>query len=892
MNPQMDAGKFLRILHLEDSPLDAELIRERLTDAGVSMQMDWAANEREFTEFLRSGGYDLILADYRLPNFDAPAALLLAKSLCPGVPFIAVTGAVGEAEAVELLKQGATDYVLKDRLAKLPQAMERALAEVGEHRARRRAEEAQQRLNRELQAISNCNQILMHAEDEQTLLHDICHIVCNEAGYRMAWVGFAENDEARTLRPVACAGAETGYLEQTEFTWADTELGRGSCGLAVRSGEIAGIEDFSIDPRVAPWRDAALQRGYRSSISLPLKDESARTFGVLNIYSADPNAFTAEEQRMLGELAGDLAFGITTLRARIERKRAEVSLKNMAAKFRTVYESSSDAIMLLNGSGFFDCNPATLRMFACSSRDDFIHKHPARFSPLTQPGGEDSTRLSNERMATAFKQGSNQFEWTHRRLDGTEFPAEVWLTAMELDGKQVLQATVRDITERKAAEKEIEHLAYYDLLTQLPNRRLLMDRLQQVMTASRRNRHRGALLFIDLDNFKILNDTCGHDVGDQLLIEVARLLGICVRDGDTVARLGGDEFVVMLKDLGESAREAAAQAKGVGEKILSAINNPIMIAGRVHHTTPSIGITLFIDSENTVDELLKQADIAMYQAKAAGRNTLRFFDPDMQAALAARAELETSLRRAIQEQQFVLHFQPQVDNLRGIIGAEALLRWQHPVRGMVSPAQFIPLAEETGLILPIGQWVLEDACARLTAWAGDPRSRDLHLSVNVSARQFHQEDFVDQVRQVLEDSGAPANRLKLELTESVVLDNVKDTIEKMQALKQLGVGFSMDDFGTGYSSLSYLTRLPLDQLKIDQSFVRNLPDSVNDAVVAQAIIILAQSLGLAVIAEGVETEAQRQFLDQHGCPVFQGYLFSKPVGLADFEELLASHRAE
>jgi diguanylate cyclase (GGDEF)-like protein/PAS domain S-box-containing protein len=888
----MNAGKPLRILHLEDSPLDAELIHERLIGAGVSMQLDWAVDEREFTECLRRGGYDLILSDYRLPNFDAPAALLLTKSLCPGVPFIAVTGAVGEEDAVELLKQGATDYVLKDRLAKLPQAMERALAEVGEHRARRRAEEAQQRLNRELQAISNCNQVLMHAEDEQTLLHDICHIVCNEAGYRMAWVGFAENDEARTLRPIAWAGAENGYLQQAEFTWANTELGCGPSGLAVRSGEIAGIEDFTTDPKAAPWRDAALQRGYRSSISLPLKDERAHTFGVLNIYSADPKTFTAEEQRLLGELAGDLAFGIGTLRARIERKRAEESLKNMAVKFRTVYESSSDAIMLFDDSGFFDCNKATLRIFACLSRDDFINKHPSRFSPPTQPDGEDSTRLSNERIATAFRQGYNQFEWTHRRLDGTEFPAEVRLTAMELDGKQVLQATVRDITERKAAEKEIEHLAYYDLLTQLPNRRLLMDRLQQAMADSGRSGHRGALLFIDLDNFKILNDTCGHDVGDQLLIEVASLLGICVRDGDTVSRLGGDEFVVMLKDLGENPQEAAAQVKGVGEKILSALNKSFTIAARVHHSTASIGVILFLGPENSVDELLKQADIAMYQAKSAGRNTLRFFDPDMQAALAARAELETSLRLAIQEQQFVLHFQPQVDNLRGIIGAEALVRWQHPERGMVSPAQFIPLAEETGLILPIGQWVLEDACARLKAWAGDPRSRELHLSVNVSARQFHQEDFVDQVRRALENSGAPANRLKLELTESVVLDNVKDTIEKMQVLRQFGVGFSMDDFGTGYSSLSYLTRLPLDQLKIDQSFVRNLPGNANDALVVQAILTLAQSLGLAVIAEGVETEAQRQFLDQHGCPIFQGYLFSKPVGMAAFEELLASHCAE
>jgi EAL domain-containing protein (putative c-di-GMP-specific phosphodiesterase class I) len=290
-----------------------------------------------------------------------------------------------------------------------------------------------------------------------------------------------------------------------------------------------------------------------------------------------------------------------------------------------------------------------------------------------------------------------------------------------------------------------------------------------------------------------------------------------------------------------------------------------------------------------VDELLKHADIAMYQAKSAGRNALRFFDPEMQAALAARATLEAALRQGIQKNQFVLHYQPQVDSARGIVGAEALLRWEHPERGTISPGQFVSLAEETGLILPIGQWVLETACAVLKEWADDARTRDLYLSINVSARQFRQPDFLDQVRAALDSSGAPAERLKLELTETLVLDDIERTIQKMHALRQIGVRFSMDDFGTGYSSLSYLTRLPLDQLKIDQSFVRKLPDSATDAAVVQTIITLARSLGLAVIAEGVETEPQRQFLESHGCPAFQGYLYSKPVSLGTYRKLLANH---
>jgi len=376
-------------------------------------------------------------------------------------------------------------------------------------------------------------------------------------------------------------------------------------------------------------------------------------------------------------------------------------------------------------------------------------------------------------------------------------------------------------------------------------------------------------------------------VGDRLLVEVARRLHTCVRDGDTISRLGGDEFVVMLKDLSGSPAEAAMQAKAIGEKILSVLSQPYLMDERVHHSTSSIGATLFADCENSVEELLKQADIAMYQAKAAGRNALRFFDPAMQASLAARAEMEVALRLGIQAHQFVLHYQAQLDGMRNIIGAEALLRWQHPKFGMVLPNAFIPLAEEAGLILPIGQWVLEEACALLAAWSLDPRRRDLYLAINVSARQFRQEDFVERVQQALVDSGAPVTRLKLELTESLVLDDVEDSIAKMRALKDIGVGFSMDDFGTGYSSLSYLTRLPLDQIKIDKSFIHNLPDNLNDAVVVQSIITLAKSLGISVVAEGVESEAQRVFLEQHGCPTYQGYLFSEPVPLADFERLLA-----
>jgi len=449
----------------------------------------------------------------------------------------------------------------------------------------------------------------------------------------------------------------------------------------------------------------------------------------------------------------------------------------------------------------------------------------------------------------------------------------------------------RDITERRNAEAEIERLAFYDPLTHLPNRRLLLGQLQRALAISARHQRHGALLFIDLDNFKTLNDTQGHSLGDQLLIEVAQRLRASVRAGDSIARLGGDEFVVMLEDLGESATEAAAQTDAIAEKILAAIHHPYLLDNKEQHSSASIGISLFLGTAASIDELLKRADAAMYRAKAAGRNTLRFFDPDLQASLEARSQLESDLRRALSGQQLALHYQPQVRSNRHIFGAEALLRWRHPQRGAVAPGEFIPLAEETGLILPIGRWVLETACAQLKAWDSEtcePVLRTLQLSVNVSARQFRQPGFVDEVRAILASSGANPTRLKLELTESLVLDNVHDSIEKMQQLRQLGIAFALDDFGTGYSSLSYLKRLPLEELKIDQSFVRDIASDPGDAAIVQTIIGMAATLGMHTVAEGVETAEQWKFLARNGCRAFQGYFFGRPVPLEEFEALARS----
>ncbi|AXS80024.1 EAL domain-containing protein [Dechloromonas sp. HYN0024] len=485
--------------------------------------------------------------------------------------------------------------------------------------------------------------------------------------------------------------------------------------------------------------------------------------------------------------------------------------------------------------------------------------------------------------------GGWQGEIWGRRKNGELYPN--WLNISAVKDKNGVVTnyigTHYDISERKKAEERINELAFFDPLTHLPNRTLLADRLTQTMTVSHRNGESGAVLLIDLDHFKMLNDSLGHHRGDLLLAQVAQRLAKSIREGDTVARLGGDEFVVILGGLSGRAQDAAKQVEIVGTKILLALKDKFQLGDVEHHTTASIGATLFRGHETSIDDLLKQADLAMYKSKDRGRNALHFFDQTMQTAATERAALEKSLRRAIQEEQFILHYQAQVSREGRIVGAEVLVRWLPPEGGMVSPAEFIPLSEETGLILPLGRWVLEMACTQLVVWARRSETEALSIAVNVSARQFHQADFVEQVLAILERTGANPLRLKLELTESLLVSSVDEVIIKMNALRAAGVTFSLDDFGTGYSSLSYLSRLPLDQLKIDRSFVMNIESSDNAAAICGATISMAHNLRLKVVAEGVETEAQRYLLNTvHHCDFLQGYLFSRPLPLDDFEALV------
>ncbi len=549
----------------------------------------------------------------------------------------------------------------------------------------------------------------------------------------------------------------------------------------------------------------------------------------------------------------------------------------------TAFESQEGMMITDEHANILRVNKAFTEITGYTS-DEVTGRNPRLLS-----SGRHDKRYYEAMWQSIVSTGSWAGEIWNRRKNGEIFPEHLAITSVTDAAGNVINyvGSLTDITQRKQSEEEIQRLAFYDHLTLLPNRRLFMDRLQQAIAAGSRNQRIGGLLFIDMDNFKNLNDTLGHAYGDLLLQQIAKRLTANIREGDTVARLGGDEFVVLLEDISGKVNEAITLIEMIGKKVLEALGQPYNLNGTRYSSTPSIGVTLVGASQIPAENLLKQADIAMYQAKKAGRNTLRFFDQQMQEAITRRASMESDLRSALEKEQIRLYFQVQKTSQDKAVGAEALIRWIHPERGLVSPAEFIPLAEETGIILPIGQKVIDMACCQLKEWEQNVLARNFALAINVSARQFHQPDFAEQVEKTIRKYGINPGRLKLELTESLVLQNIEETVQTMNALNRIGVQISLDDFGTGYSSLQYLKRLPLDQLKIDQSFVRDIAEGGGDLAIVQTIIAMADSMGLDIIAEGVETERQRKLLLKSGCTHFQGYLFGRPMPIDEFEASLA-----
>ena len=713
-----------------------------------------------------------------------------------------------------------------------------------------------------------------HGADHMAVINEICRLeeqlLPNSIGSVMLM-----DDQCEVLNVYAAPSIPAEGVAQ--LNGLRPGPGGGSCGNVVYRRESQFVSNTFTDSRWADLRQLAHNFNLCSCWSVPIYSASRHkiigTFALSSFEHRSPSPF----HRKLLEI-GSSIIGIV-----LERKDAEEAVRIAA----TAFESQNGTIITDADANILRVNRAFTDITGYSDAE-VIGKNPRLLS-----FGEQDENFYEAMWKSVTEEGHWEGEIWNRRKNGEIYPQQLTVTAVRAPDGRIINyvGSMTDITQRKKSEEEIQRLAYYDHLTDLPNRRMLLDRLKHALAYAIRGHRSVALLFIDLDNFKILNDTLGHDKGDLLLHQVAGRLTTCVREGDTVARIGGDEFVVMLEDLSGTDLEASEQAKMVAEKILASLAYPFQLDQHDYACTSSIGIALLKDSQQEVEELLKQADIAMYQAKNAGRNTLRFFDSRMQDSINLRAEIETELRRALEKEQFQLHYQIQQNYLGEVIGAEALIRWNHPERGMIPPAQFIPIAEETGLILPIGQWVINTACAQLAAWKKQPHTQELVLAVNVSAKQFHKPGFVDQVGEAIFRHGINPMLLKLELTESLLLEDIDDTVAVMNTLNELGVQLSLDDFGTGYSSLQYLRRLPLNQLKIDQSFVQDIASNNNDATIVRTIIAMAQSMSLGVIAEGVETEEQRRLLLDNQCIHYQGFLLGRPLPAGQFESLLIRHQA-
>lgn len=743
--------------------------------------------------------------------------------------------------------------------------------------ARRQTEDALQQQLRFADALNRLAKSVVEHEDHELILSDTVKIVGE----------VLKADRTLIYDISTTSGQASGLHEWINPQYPDIEASKACYPLSLFPNSTSALQQtmqplisqaHDINPLLAGDGSATLLHQLMKIQSLLWYPFAFRETGfhllVLNQLHA-PHIWAKEELDFLDSVSHQISVALEKIRLTQEHRQIENNLRIAA----TAFESQEGIFITDASANILRVNRAFSKITGYTAAEVIGH-NPRRFS-----SGQHDTEFYRTLWQSLQQTGSWEGEIWNRRKNGELFPEYLTITAVKNPDDIITNyvATFNDITLSKLAEDEIKNLAFYDPLTSLPNRRLLMDRLNQALASSSRSGQQGALLFIDLDNFKNLNDTLGHAIGDLLLQHVAKRLASCVREGDTVARLGGDEFVVMLEGLSTHPAEAATQAELVGEKILAHLNLPYQLDSHAYYNSPSIGVTLFKNHECALEELMKQADIAMYQSKKAGRNTLRFFDPMMQDTINARAALEDELRSALELGQFHLHYQIQVNQALHAVGAEALIRWIHPEHGLVSPAQFIPLAEETGLILPIGLWVLDQACAQLKAWQQDALTRELILAVNVSAHQFRQVDFVADVIAATHRHNINPGQLKLELTESLLLENVEDTISTMNALKAIGVRFSLDDFGTGYSSLQYLKRLPLDQLKIDQSFVRDLAFDASDKAIVRTIIAMARSLNLKVIAEGVETTEQQYLLRDKGCSHFQGYLFGKPVPIAQFE---------
>jgi diguanylate cyclase (GGDEF)-like protein/PAS domain S-box-containing protein len=747
---------------------------------------------------------------------------------------------------------------------------------------RKQAEPKLKRLTNLYCALSETSHAVSRFQERGSLLQESCRIAVEFGRLQTTWIGMVDEAQRRVV-PVAAFGPGEAYARQVFISTDESRPeGRGPIGIAMREGRAGIVRDFDADPRMMPWRDAARRYGLRSVAVFPLRQDG-RVVGAIMHYADEVGFFDDELVGLLERMAGEIGFALDSFESSRKWLAAEAALLETQREMETLlgnlpgmaYRSRYDDRWTME---FVSEGCLELTGYA---PEDLQFNRLVSYEDITHP--EDRARVRAEVGRAAASRSRFTVEYRLIERGGKEkWVSEKGLAFYSDSGKPVaLEGFISDITEVKSYRERLEHQASHDALTGLANRDLLHDRLRQAIARAERQQHGVAVAFLDLDNFKYLNDSLGHSAGDELLKIVAHRLRTCVREGDTVARLGGDEFVLVLVD--QSGAEAVSQ---VVRRVLEKASEPYFLAGRELNTSASLGVSLYPQDGTDAETLLKNADAAMYRAKAQGRNNFYFFTAEINASLHERMALEHGLRQALERGEFLLDYQPKVELASGfLIGAEALVRWMHPEHGLLSPARFIPVAEETGLIVPVGEWILRAACTQAQRWRSQGLDLSL-LSVNISARQFRSPNLVDQIAGALSESGLPGGCLDLEITESLMMEDVQEFIARLRTLKELGVQLSVDDFGTGYSSLNYLKQFPVDRLKIDRSFVCDIATDPGDAAIVQAVIQLGHVLGLAVTAEGVETGEQLAFLRRHGCDEGQGYYFSKPLKPAQFEQLL------
>lgn len=763
-------------------------------------------------------------------------------------------------------------------------------------------------VNRALRVLSACLQAVIRAADETNLIQTLCGLITEEAAYRMAWVGYVCHDQGKTVQPVGWAGHEADYLKSVNITWADTERGQGPTGRVIRSGHPVACQNMLKDPNFAPWREAAQKRGYQSSLVLPLLN-NREVFGTLNIYSSEADAFNTKELELLTELANSLSFGILALRI-------QQALRESEERYRLLAENINDLVCLHQPDGRYLYVSPSCESLLGYHHNELIGKDPYNFfhpddadsilqqtlaaalqsTPFTNPYtfsyAENADCVTQETDANAHKLKPIPITYRMRHKSGNYIWFETLTTPIIDDQGEVvqLQTTSRDITERILAQERLRYEALHDALTGLPNRHLLMERLEYAIHRSKRlENYHFAILFLDLDRFKVINDSLGHLTGDQVLIAIGKKLQSLLRESDLAVRMGGDEFVILLDEI-----KGINDAVRATERILAKLNLPLMIEGREIYITTSIGIVFGSKDYLEAAHILRDADIAMYRAKHEGKARYEIFDPEMHKEALKRLHLENDLRQGIEREEFILYYQPIIELATNqLVGFEALVRWQHPTEGLKSPVEFIAVAEETGLITSLDYWVLRTACQQLAGWQTMfPNISTLKISVNLSAQDLRRYDLLEVVDCVLAETKLSPKCLTLEITESMLIEDVKATINLLRQFKKRGLEISIDDFGTGYSSLSYLHRLPVDNLKVDRSFVNQMQETRRNYQIVETIATLSNHLELNTIAEGIETVEQLELLQKLGYKFGQGYLFYKPLSQDDAEALLGMKKIE